>query len=323
MKKYLKQNKLFCIIFLFGLGVLMLQIISMFFGAGPGLSAFADGGYPSGIDKPVEIIPYNLFRDMLQGNKDSCAEILSGAKINQVNGGGLEGGYCGAFIGATKTVGLGLLLMFFLTELIDKLTKEQFDTETLIRMLIKYLAVEALFNNLPKLIEALFALSNEITADVGNLSSQTDGILNSVAQIIADSKTIIDILITVLVFLPWLLTKIMGLVVQAVCWSRLIDIILRGGFAPIGCASMAQEGFAGNGFRYLKKFFASCLQGAIIAGILMLSNKIGATLFHGMLIDDENVVSILATVISMLVVNFIQIMCIVKSGQFANEIAGA
>ncbi len=289
------------------------------------IAAMAADVYPLGIDKEYEKFAYNFYSDIVENNvSESCIEILDGTLFSSY---GLEGTMT-ALYNALKTIGIALLTTYFLLELMDKVTREQFDVETLIRMLIKFIIAKTLImDNGITILKAFLKIGNGMAATLGSTAppAGTDAFLSQIAEIIQDNNMIMDIVIGILAVIPWLISKLVGLVIQAACYGRLIDIVVRGGFAPIGCAGMVQEGFSGHGIRYLKKYFGSILQGAVIMGMLYACASINASIMSAMFSNMHGISSIGAAMtmtVQTLVVGFTEIMCIIKSNQIANEIAG-
>ncbi len=283
-------------------------------------------GYPDSIDKIYEKFAYDFYKDIV-GNDvaEDCIDILDGTLFSSY---GLEG-TMEALYNALKTIGLALMTTYFLMELMDKVTREQFDVETLIRMLIKFIIAKTLImDNGITILEAFLKIGNGMAATL-SVAGEPEGVadfLHQIVRIIQENNMILDIVMGILAVIPWLISKLVGLVIRAICYGRLIDIVVRGGFAPVGCCGMVQEGFSGHGIRYLKKYFGSILQGAVIMGILYVCSSVNAgvmtTMFDNMDGVGSSIGAALAMLVETLVVGFTEIMCIVKSSQIANEVAG-
>lgn len=57
-----------------------------------------------------------------------------------------------------------------------------------------------------------------------------------------------------------------------ICFSRMLEISIRGMFLPIACALLSDDGWKGAGGRYIKKFLAVCCQG----GVLVMIGSLGS-----------------------------------------------
>ena len=289
------------------------------------ITVYAENDYPDAIDKAYERIPYDNFKAIVvdETAKD-CKEILDGTVFTEY---GLENTMISIY-NAIKTIGIGLLVALFLMELLDKITKGHMDAEQLIRMLIKYVVAKMLIaDNGINILKAILAIGNGIAATLssGGTIAGADKFLSDLATYLQDAEVIEDCIITVVSVIPFFVKSIIGVVIQATCYARLIDIVIRGGFAPIGCAGIVQEGFSGHGIRYIKKFFASCIQGGIIMAMLYVMSTVSTGIANS-IIDSGGFSSVgvlLTVMVKLLVIGFTQIMAVLKSGQLANDIANA
>lgn len=315
---------------LFGLCFFLVQAVTVVMtGHWFSFTAFAEGEgiYPPQIDKKYEQLAYYFYWDLMYDDMvKNCGDILNGSLFSDY---GLEN-TMESIYNALKTIGIAMMTTYFLMELMDKVTREQFDVETLLRMLIKFIIAKTLImDNGITILKAFLKIGNGMAVTLGTTGppeGTVTAFLNHMVDMIEKNNMIMDIIIAILTVIPWLINKLVGLVIRAICYGRLIDIVVRGGFAPIGCCSMVQEGFSGHGIRYLKKYFGSILQGAVIMGILYVCGTISSFIFNTMLSNmtiTNGIGAALGMVIETLVVGFTEIMCVVKSNQIANEIAGA
>jgi hypothetical protein len=125
-------------------------------------------------------------------------------------------------------------------------------------------------------------------------------------------------------FVPYLLVQILTLVLKATCYGRFFEIVIRGGFASIGCVSMVQDGFSGHGLRYLKKYAAACLQGAVIMGALVVGGKMTSSIMLGAFGGGSvtNMGQLLGASFTSAIVVLTEVMFCLKANSVANDIAG-
>ncbi len=71
--------------------------------------------------------------------------------------------------------------------------------------------------------------------------------------------------------IPSLLYTVATMVAFFKAFGRYIEVIIRFMFAPIGCAPLAMGSMRNHGIRYIKKFAAVCLEGAVCIGVLAAS----------------------------------------------------
>lgn len=278
-----------------------------------------NAGYPACFDSPVERWAYDLIKSIVgaDGMSDyigilTLKESTTGINVNNI---------MKELYNATLSIGLALLLAFFLLELIDRVTKEQFDAETMIRMLIKYLVGKAIMENGIRLLQALMKIGNGLTGSVAATEPFDMSALNRVVYYIDNTNMAEGFLFVILLAIPYALAKIVGIAIQAMCYARIFDIVLRGGFAPIGCCTMVQEGFTGHGLRYLKKFLGSCLQGAIMIGILVVAGMMSAGILENTTWDSF--IDALGSCFKLLIISFTELIVIMKAKPLADEVAGA
>ena len=106
---------------------------------------------------------------------------------------------------------------------------------------------------------------------------------------------------------------------MATAYGRIFQIIIYGSLAPIGCAPIVQEGFSGHGMRYLKRYAAVCMQGAIIALILVIGEQVKISVMEG-LSFDESFSGCLAATMTGIVVTVAEVVSITQSKQIANDV---
>lgn len=276
-------------------------------------------GYPACFDSGTENMAYDLIKSIV--GADGVSDYVDILTLKESSTGIDTNAIMEELYNVTLSIGLALLLAFFLLELIDRITKDQFDAETMIRMLIKYLVGKAIMENGIKVLQALMKIGNGLTGSVSTTGTFDMKSLNRVVYYIDNTNMGECLLFIVLLAIPWALAKIVGIAIYAMCYARIFDIVLRGGFAPIGCCNMVQEGFTGHGVRYLKKFLGSCLQGAIMIGVLVIAGKMsGGILEHS---SWDSLVDALNSSFKMLVVSFTELIVIMKAKPLADEVAGA
>ena len=75
-------------------------------------------------------------------------------------------------------------------------------------------------------------------------------------------------------FIPWLLMLLAGGILSVICWMRVLDIMIRVIFAPVGMADIMNDGTRSSGWRYFKKLLSSLLQGAVLIVIIRAYNMV-------------------------------------------------
>lgn len=266
--------------------------------------------YPSEIDKPLEKVCYDMVRDTLN--------VTLGKEMKQVIAGKTTGNMMksmkSVYTGIVSPVGEALIVLFFLIELIDKTTKDNFSLEHFFKLMLKVVIAKLLIENgwdiLTSCINIGSSLATAITSDPKGLSST---VLNDYAKDIQDENTIGNLGMIIQWFLPWVFAWISKLICIVICWGRVIELGVRAVTAPISMADIFQDGTHSGGFRYLRKFLAVCLQAAVIMVIIQV-----AGIIQNLIIGGGTV-----TMFKAVVVGLSTCMMVVRSQQFASDLVGA
>lgn len=263
--------------------------------------------YPDGIDSGLERICYDFIKGTLNINlgKD-MQNIIAGKSIKQVMN-PLKKLY-----DTVKPVGMSLIVLYFLIEVIDKTTKENFSLEQFFRLMLKLLFAKLLMDDGWTILNSLINIGNAFTGFMSVENTALSASMKSYAEEIDDANIIGEIAIMIQWLIPWLFSFICRLISQVICWGRTIEIGLRTVGAPVAMADIFQDGMHGGGFRYLKKYFAVCLQAFIIMVIIQVSGIV-----QSIIIGDGGV-----TMINAVIVGLTTCMMVIRSQQFANDMVG-
>ncbi len=191
-------------------------------------------------------------------------------------------------------VAIMLVCMYFLINIVDKFSSDNFTWEQLGRLLVGFLIGVFLIENSFEILEQLFKLGDILVDKLATLAQKPDFTewsetgLNLYKEQKENQNFFMDwiwdiIMIPVFIF-PWLFSWIMRLAVKIICYSRLIEILVRTAFAPIALSDFFHHGLNGGGWRFLKNFLAVCLQGVLIVAICCLFNSI----VNGLVADEMN-----------------------------------
>ena len=185
---------------------------------------------------------------------------------------------------ALKVTGLTLMLLYFFLSIMDKITSEQLSTEMFIRKLI-LLAVGIItilygYN----ILYAILDYSNYLITDTGTFmdrmraATSMEKLQQIRALLDAGNSTLVKVITALGVIIKYLMFFLcqlaMTIVVFVVGVSRLIEIIIRMMFAPIALAPIVHDGMRSTAFRYIKKFAACCINGAVIVCIAYLATTL-------------------------------------------------
>lgn len=181
---------------------------------------------------------------------------------------------------------VGLLFIFFLSHFISKASMEQVSFDHLFMLGVKLIAGIFLINHGLEIMSLLYSLGLTF---INNLTSLAQSIGLKVSEGIGDETQIelwklltgcnsledrpgmwksIAAMFTIIV--PYICHFGAMLVMKAICWSRLILIMVHFLIAPIAFSDFFMNDLHGTGWKYLKSFAALCLQGFVISAITLI-----------------------------------------------------
>lgn len=268
--------------------------------------------YPTEIDKSLEKVCYNMVCDTLNVTlgKD-MKEVITGNTTTD-----MMKSMKPVYTDIVSPVGEALIVLFFLIELIDKTTKDNFSVEHFFKLMLKVVIAKFLIENgwdiLTGCINVGSNLAGAITSDPKGLTSESK-VLDQYAKEIQETNTIGNLGMIIQWFLPWVFAWISKMICIVICWGRMIELGVRAVTAPISMADIFQDGTHSGGFRYLRKFLGVCLQAAVIMIVIQVSGII-----QGLIIGKDTV-----TMFKAVVVGLSTCMLVVRSQQFASDLVGA
>lgn len=268
--------------------------------------------YPTEIDKPLEKVCYDMVCDTLNVTlgKD-MKEVIAGNTTTD-----MMKSMKPVYTDIVSPVGEALIVLFFLIELIDKTTKDNFSVEHFFKLMLKVVIAKFLIENgwdiLTGCINVGSNLAGAITSDPKGLTSKSK-VLDQYAKEIQETNTIGNLGMIIQWFLPWVFAWISKMICIVICWGRMIELGVRAVTAPISMADIFQDGTHSGGFRYLRKFLGVCLQAAVIMIVIQVSGII-----QGLIIGKDTV-----TMFKAVVVGLSTCMLVVRSQQFASDLVGA
>lgn len=183
---------------------------------------------------------------------------------------------------AVMSAAMMLMFIYFLIAVVDKMTSENFTWEQLWKQMAMLLAAKLVIEHgleimtlMSKVGVELVNIVNQHGLDDFKGGLDANAVINTFeGKFKGIFKILGDLVLFMYIIFPWLLSWIMGMCVKIICYTRLIEIYVRACFAPLALSDFFKNGFQGNGWRYLKSFFAICLQGGIILAIAILFSKL-------------------------------------------------
>lgn len=169
-----------------------------------------------------------------------------------------------SFYHIVSVLGELLCYIYAMVKLIEMTTDDSFTPERFAFILIKMTIGILVIRNGFEIITAGMTLS---TVAFNNLSSAlvNQGVPNGCNyDELKGAEWFVGFGEMLKLALPYFMMCAAKLVVSVVTWTRVLDVVIRSIFAPIGIADFVYEGMQGHGFVYIKKMIASALQAAVI-----------------------------------------------------------
>lgn len=220
-------------------------------------------------------------------------------------------------------VGMGLAVMWVMLDLIEKAQMDQMTPEVLIRWCIKLVVAIIVVDNGADLAKALMQVGNDFVNQLSVASAENGPsveILNDFFDRIKTSFWTGTLTIFLELIVPGIAMIFCLLMMFVQVFGRIIEAGVRFAFIPIGISDAFTHGINSPGMRYIKKFFAVCLQGAVLLAIMIAGTNMMALITAG---DDGFGIAGNLGVVSQLVIGFTMIGAMMKSQQLVNDIVGA
>lgn len=195
-------------------------------------------------------------------------------------------GYMGMAYNALRVTGIIIMLLYFFLSIVDKITSEQLSTELFIRKIIGLAICLLLILNGARILDGILDWSTALITDTSAFmksftygATDAKGYYEWLSDFLTSPKgTISKFLAALGIFLssiiPFLAQLALTVIVFIVGISRFLEIAIRYMFAPIGIAPIVHDGMRSSGAKYIKKFAACCLNGAVIICITYLATAL-------------------------------------------------
>jgi hypothetical protein len=226
-------------------------------------------------------------------------------------------------------VALGIMIIWFLVAFIQKAANENVTFESVFMAFTKLIIAKFLIEHGLDIFIQLWSfaissigdLSEKISISQGGSSIIDEATRNKIWHEITGLdypkepgfwKSIPCIL---QLFIPWVATWALRIIVAFICYSRVIEMFLRVMVAPIALSDFMTEGLHGAGWKYLKSFLAIALQGILIFLIAVIFSKLMGSVF-------TNANTFMEVVTQYLVFGFSACALMFKSLSLAKELVG-
>ena len=192
-------------------------------------------------------------------------------------------------------IALGLMVVWFLVAFIQKAAVENVTFESVFLTFTKLIVAKFLIQNGLSILTNLWSFGIRSISDIsGVLSLQNSGgniVPQETLEAIwteltgcsweKDPGFIKSLPALVQLMIPWIVAWAMKIIVSFICYSRLIEMIIRMMAAPIALSDFMTEGLHGAGWKYLKTFLAIVFQGILLYLIAVVFSMLMASVFTG------------------------------------------
>lgn len=227
-------------------------------------------------------------------------------------------------------IATALVLIYFIVNIIERVTQQNFDLEYVIKSLLKLFVGLYLIQNGLTLMTTIYSLSfsflNEVVSNniaEANLKmtaqtafKQLTGEAWNQTESWGTLKTIGHAWDYITVFIPWICLNVLKIVIRFVCYTRLIEFYIKTATAPIALSDFFTEGMHSNGWKFIKGYIAIALQ----AGVIMLSVVIFNAIAAGIYTSGDGW---WAFIIKYFALGFATVGVMLKSLSLTKEIVGA
>ena len=176
-----------------------------------------------------------------------------------------------AFYNAFRILGIMLAVIYSLVETLAHIDKEKLTGEYFIKEIMKMSIAAIFIMNGFEFVTGLVGGGSGLVGQVG--TAQLNSTFNSanciydlfsstnLLEAVKDTFEAIGKIVALII--PWVTLTIAKIVIAVACWARILELIVRVIFSPIGLADMFVYGGRSNGVRYMKKILVCAAQGAV------------------------------------------------------------
>ena len=127
-------------------------------------------------------------------------------------------------------------------------------------------------------------------------------------------------------FIPWLIMKVVGIIISVICWARAIEILILAAFSPLAFADIIEPNNLSSspGVRFVKSFFVLSLAGAFIVTVIIMCQSISASLLAAQIPDvyNDEAVTFAAATWKLVTVGLAEVGLVMRANQLAKTVLG-
>lgn len=197
-------------------------------------------------------------------------------------------------VDALKSTGYAICALFFIISLLELAMSERMTLEFFVKFFSKLVIGVAAVFYAGDFVNAAWNFGDTLSNYLSTISL-VDGEASGVVEVgfhdlfitylneVEGSQWLAMLAIVIGLGIPAALASfIIVAVVYVVCFTRLLEIMVRGVFMPIACAMLSDDGWRGAGGRYIRKFIGICAQGAVMVIIGKLTGVVMGAVCNSM-----------------------------------------
>lgn len=219
-----------------------------------------------------------------------------------------------------------LMLMFFMIHMIDNASYQELTPEKFIKQFGKLILAACLVANGLVLLEKFLLLGAGLVGNFQSLSGGIGGGTEIMETMMEFAEQDTDgfgfwgsLFFIIKLLIPLVISWIINLVVSVICYSRVLELMVKTLFAPIPLCDVFSDSYGhSNSIRYFRGYAATCFQAVVIYAIGFLYSKISVDWITSIQSGGG-----FEFIIGYLAINLAAITLIVKSGSFSKELCGA
>ena len=216
-------------------------------------------------------------------------------------------------------IAIELAIIYFLLELIENATSGKMTTEVIVKGLMKLAFTVMIIQNAFELLKYIANFGDELcNALLANESNFSNNFVNaSVASVNNGWEFIAKLLAIIPAAIKWFILIICS---KLIIYGRSIELGVYLSLSPLAFPSIVSQGMDGDAFKYVKKYAAICLQGAIIA----LTVIVGTRINNSRVIPEVNMGSgeFIANIGGGLIMYLCLLFMLFQSRRISNEVMG-
>lgn len=171
--------------------------------------------------------------------------------------------------------GIILCVVYALMELMEQITTDRVNPEMVVRTLGKIVIGVIFIQNGFLFCTFTAKVASQVFSTLAGQSGFNNSdlcLFNNIAFLKRSFTT--GMLSMSGTYIPWLIVLVTKFIISIMCWTRVLDIMIRIILAPVGMADIMVSGTRGSGWAFFKRLMVSTMQGAVIIAIMYAYSQV-------------------------------------------------